>query len=69
MNKYLEQLVLLSKIDQEIDSYEPKIDSINKTLKDAELKIEKINADLENYTYEILWKKFKFSHKRWYNLL
>lgn len=22
-----------------------------------------------NYTYEILWKKFKFSHKRWYNLL
>ncbi len=47
MNKYLEQLVLLSKIDQEIDSYEPKIDSINRTLKDAELKIGKINTDLE----------------------
>ncbi|EAL0869941.1 hypothetical protein B6632_07570, partial [Campylobacter jejuni] len=53
MNKYLEQLVLLSKIDQEIDSYEPKIDSINKTLKDAELKIEKINADLEKIDEEI----------------
>ena len=36
MNKYLEQLVLLSKIDQEIDSFEPKMESISKTLKDAE---------------------------------
>ncbi len=53
MNKYLEQLVLLSKIDQEIDSYEPKIDSINRTLKDAELKIGKINTDLEKIDEEI----------------
>lgn len=53
MNKYLEQLVLLSKIDQEIDSYEPKIDSINKTLKDTELKIGKINTDLEKIDEEI----------------
>ncbi|MDX2330939.1 zinc ribbon domain-containing protein [Campylobacter hepaticus] len=53
MNKYLEQLVLLSKIDQEIDSYEPKIESIHKTLKDAELKIENINAGLEKIDDEI----------------
>lgn len=53
MNKYLEQLVFLSKIDQEIDSYEPKIDIINKTLKDAELKIGKINTDLEKIDEEI----------------
>ncbi|MEE6530589.1 hypothetical protein VWM68_09235, partial [Campylobacter coli] len=48
MNKYLEQLVLLSKIDQEIDSFEPKMESISKTLKDAENKIAKFNVELNN---------------------
>ena len=53
MNKYLEQLVLLSKIDQEVDSFDPKIESINKTLKDAEAKIKKIDTELSNYDTEI----------------
>ncbi|EKH9986044.1 zinc ribbon domain-containing protein [Campylobacter coli] len=53
MNKYLEQLVLLSKIDQEIDSFEPKMESISKTLKDAENKIVKFNVELNNLENEI----------------
>ncbi|EAH4480669.1 hypothetical protein CYA98_04980 [Campylobacter coli] len=53
MNKYLEQLVLLSKIDQEIDSFEPKMESISKTLKDAENKIAKFNVELNNLKNEI----------------
>ncbi|EAK2628072.1 zinc ribbon domain-containing protein [Campylobacter coli] len=53
MNKYLEQLVLLSKIDQEIDSFEPKMESISKTLKDAEHKIAKFNVELNNLENEI----------------
>ncbi|EKK4428725.1 zinc ribbon domain-containing protein [Campylobacter coli] len=53
MNKYLEQLVLLSKIDQEIDSLEPKMESISKTLKDAENKIAKFNVELNNLENEI----------------
>lgn len=53
MNKYLEQLVSLSKIDQEIDSFEPKIESINKNLKEVENKIDKINMQLNNYDDEI----------------
>ncbi len=46
MNKYLEQLVHLSQIDQEIDSFEPKISSVSKTLKDAEARIAKMNEEL-----------------------
>ncbi|EED2583410.1 hypothetical protein G8793_001059 [Campylobacter coli] len=53
MNKYLEQLVLLSKIDQKIDSFEPKMESISKTLKDAENKIAKFNVELNNLENEI----------------
>ncbi|HEB7511011.1 TPA: zinc ribbon domain-containing protein [Campylobacter coli] len=53
MNKYLEQLVLLSKIDQEIDSFEPKMESISKTLKDAKNKIAKFNVELNNLENEI----------------
>ncbi len=53
MNKYLEQLVLLSKIDQEIDSFEPKMESISKILKDAENKIAKFNVELNNLENEI----------------
>ncbi|EJA8792080.1 zinc ribbon domain-containing protein [Campylobacter coli] len=53
MNKYLEQLVLLSKIDQEIDSFKPKMESISKTLKDAENKIAKFNIELNNLENEI----------------
>ncbi|MBZ7935551.1 zinc ribbon domain-containing protein [Campylobacter sp. B0100352/1] len=53
MNKHLEQLVLLSKIDQEIDSFEPRIDSIAKNLKDAENKISQINTQISDLELEI----------------
>ncbi|MBZ7964734.1 zinc ribbon domain-containing protein [Campylobacter sp. 2457A] len=53
MNKHLEQLVLLSKIDQEIDSFEPRIDSIAKNLKDAENKISQINTQIGDLELEI----------------
>ncbi|HEG8240052.1 TPA: zinc ribbon domain-containing protein [Campylobacter coli] len=45
--------MLLSKIDQEIDSFEPKMESISKTLKDAENKIAKFNVELNNLENEI----------------
>ncbi|MCH3853684.1 hypothetical protein LZC39_16480, partial [Campylobacter jejuni] len=41
------------KIDQEIDSFEPKMESISKTLKDAENKIAKFNVELNNLENEI----------------
>lgn len=53
MNKYLEQLVFLSKIDQEIDNFEPKMESVSKTLKDAENKVIKLNTQLNNLEDEI----------------
>ena len=53
MSKYLEQVVLLSKIDQEIDSFEPKIESINKKVKEFQNKIQKITSDIQNCENEI----------------
>lgn len=53
MNKYLEQLVALSQIDQEIDSFEPKIQAISKPLKDAKHKIAKLSEQLDEYENEI----------------
>ncbi|KAA6225740.1 hypothetical protein FMM55_06295 [Campylobacter sp. LR196d] len=53
MNKYLEQLVFLSKIDQEIDSFEPKIEDISKALRLSENKINKINTQLSQIDDEI----------------
>ncbi len=55
MNKYLKQLVDLSKIDREIDEFEPKIEKIKKAFQDLihkkkeiELKIEKNKTDKLN---------------------
>ena len=53
MNKYLEQLVALSQIDQEIDSFEPKIQAISKPLKDTKHKIAKLSEQLDEYENEI----------------
>lgn len=53
MNKYLEQLVALAQIDQEIDNFEPKILAISKPLKEAKNKIEKLSQELQNYDDEI----------------
>lgn len=53
MNKYLQQLVSLAQIDQEIDSFEPKILAISKPLKDTKHTIEKLEEELKNYDEEI----------------
>lgn len=53
MNKYLEQIVALSQIDQEIDSFDPKIHAITKPLKETKTKIEKLDEELKNYDEEI----------------
>ena len=53
MNKYLEQLVALSRIDTDIDGFEPKIQAISKPLKDAKRRIERLQAQIENYDAEI----------------
>ncbi|HJE66862.1 MAG TPA: hypothetical protein K8V51_07410, partial [Campylobacter avium] len=46
MNKHLEQLVELSVVDKELDGFTPKIDKINKALRDSELEIQKLEKDL-----------------------
>ncbi len=53
MNKYLEQIVLLSKIDREIDSFEPKIENISKALRECEHKITKLGVSLDGVDEEI----------------
>ncbi len=53
MNKYLEQLVSLSQIDREIDSFEPKIAAIAKPLKEAKHKIARLSEKIEDYESEI----------------
>ncbi|ARE80764.1 zinc ribbon domain-containing protein [Campylobacter helveticus] len=53
MNKYLEQLVHLSQIDKEIDSFEPKISSVSKTLREAEARIAKMSEELVGADDEI----------------
>ena len=53
MNKYLQQLIELSDIDKEIDSFEPRIAQINKNLKEAENKIRKISEEVLNYDDKI----------------
>lgn len=53
MNKYLEQLVDLSSIDKEIDSFEPKISAANKPLRDLKHKIERLEADLARFDEDI----------------
>ena len=53
MNKYLEQLVGLSQIDQKIDGYAPRIDAINKDLNTKKQEIESFDADVAAIDEEI----------------
>lgn len=53
MNKYLEQLVNLSSIDKEIDSFEPKISAVSKPLNDIKHKISRLEKDMANFDNEI----------------
>ena len=53
MNKYLKQLVELAEIDKEIDSFAPKIEEINKNLKDSQVKIDKFQKEINKCDEEI----------------
>ena len=53
MNKYLQQLVNLSQIDQKIDNYAPKIESINRNLQLKKDEITTIDENIEKVDTEI----------------
>lgn len=53
MNKYLQQLVNLSQIDQKIDNYAPRIESINKNLQLKKDEIATIDENIEKVDTEI----------------
>lgn len=53
MNKYLQQLVNLSQIDQKIDNYAPRIDSINRNLQLKKDEIVAIDENIEKVDNEI----------------
>lgn len=53
MNKYLQDLVALSKIDQEIDNFEPRMQAAAKESNAVAAKIEKLDASLQNYDEQV----------------
>ncbi|MDR1284901.1 MAG: C4-type zinc ribbon domain-containing protein [Campylobacteraceae bacterium] len=59
MNKYLNQLVELSEINKEIDAFEPRVQTIQKTLNVALEKAKNANADIELLAEEIKDSKLK----------
>ncbi|QQF51827.1 zinc ribbon domain-containing protein [Campylobacter fetus] len=62
MNKYLEQLVNLSQIDQKIDSYAPRIENINKNLNVKKEEILSIDEKVEIIQTEIEELKSQISN-------
>jgi len=61
MNKYLEQVVNLSKIDKEIDAFGPRVEEIEKQLRAAMEKEQIVNSKIENLNEEIIDCKLKKS--------
>jgi predicted nucleic acid-binding Zn-ribbon protein len=61
MNKHLKQLIDLSKIDKEIDDFEPKIDEANYNYEAALAKTKSIESDSENLSNEIKDEELKKS--------
>jgi len=61
MNKYLEQLVTLSKIDKEIDAFGPKVESIESTLRAAIAKEQGVNTGITSLEDEVKDCKVKRS--------
>ncbi len=53
MNKHLKQLIDLSKIDKEIDAFEPQIEEANYNYEAALAKSQSIKSDIENLTNEV----------------
>ena len=61
MNKYLEQLVNLSEIDKQIDSYVPRLEAINKNLNAKKDQIAKIDEQITEIDTEITEIKAQIS--------
>jgi predicted nucleic acid-binding Zn-ribbon protein len=59
MNKYLEQLIELSRIDKEIDAFGPRIVAIEKKLRLALEKEDEIKAQIDFFQKEITESKLK----------
>ncbi|MCX6077847.1 MAG: C4-type zinc ribbon domain-containing protein [Campylobacterales bacterium] len=53
MNQHLKQLIDLSKVDKEIDAFEPQIEEANYNYEAALAKTKSIESDIENLTNEI----------------
>jgi predicted nucleic acid-binding Zn-ribbon protein len=62
MNQHLKQLIDLSKVDKEIDAFEPQIDEANYKYEAALAKKESIDSDIENLSNEIREEEVK-KHK------
>ena len=59
MNAHLKQLIDLSKVDKEIDAFEPQIEEANAKYEAALAKKESIDSDIENLSNEIKEEKVK----------
>ncbi|MBL0708423.1 MAG: hypothetical protein JJW00_05185 [Sulfurimonas sp.] len=62
MNQHLKQLINLSKVDKEIDAFEPQIEEANSKYEAALAKKKSIDTDIENLTNEIKEEQLK-KHK------
>jgi len=62
MNQHLKQLIDLSKVDKEIDAFEPQIEEANYKYEVAIAKKKSIDSDIENLTNEIKDEEVK-KHK------
>ncbi len=62
MNQHLKQLIDLSKVDKEIDAFEPQIEEANAKYEAALAKKQSIDTDIENLTNEIKEEQLK-KHK------
>jgi len=61
MNPHLKQLIDLSKVDKEIDAFEPQIEEANYNYEAALAKTSSIESDIENLTTEITGEELKRS--------
>ncbi len=62
MNQHLKQLIDLSKVDKEVDAFEPQIDEANYKYEAALAKKKSVDSDIENLTKEIKDEEVK-KHK------
>jgi len=59
MNLHLKQLIELSRVDKEIDAFEPQVEEANYKLEAAQAKKQSIDSDIENLTKEIREEEMK----------